>query len=246
MNAEFLAEYIDENNKLNIPIGVEKNSLNVHYYPFGTSYINMIMSSGMECYDFAADLVRLMNSTSWIKGIVFDMPKSVDSDGEQLCICTSANECENQIDRLFDLVLYRNNTYKEAIEKSEPVETFENILVVINSLSSLKASLTDQGREKLALILEKGTVMYNVNIIIAEQVKNISAVSFEKWYKANVSPSDGIWVGSGITEQYQMKANKTTSEMHEEISQEFGFSLVRGRCVKLKLLNSRMEVEDDE
>ena len=93
---------------------------------------------------------------------------------------------------------------------------------------------------------EKGTKEYNINIVIAEQVKNISSVSFEKWYKANVSPSDGLWIGNGITEQYQMKANKTTSEMHEDITPEFGYSVIKGKCVKLKLLSNRAEEEEDD
>ena len=87
---------------------------------------------------------------------------------------------------------------------------------------------------------------YNITIIIAEQTKNISSVSYEKWYKTNVSPSDGIWVGNGITEQYYMKANKTTAEMHEDITSEFGYVLNKGKCIKIKLLNERNEDDNDE
>lgn len=246
VNDEFLSGYMDDKRKLSIPVGVEKNSLNVHYYPFGSAYINMIMSAGLECHDFAADLVSLIGKHSDVNGIVFDLPKTVVGDTGSLTVYTTAKDCETQVAKLFDAVLYRNNTFKEANEQGVEPEKFEEIFVVINSLATLRGSLSDQAVEKLSLILEKGTVAYGINIVIAEQVKNISSVSFEKWYKANVSPIDGIWIGNGITEQYQMKASKTTSEMHEEISQEFGYSLIKGKCVKLKLLNNRTEVEDDE
>ena len=44
-----------------------------------------------------------------------------------------------------------------------------------------------------------------------------------------------------------MKANKVTAEMREEITSEFGYSLIKGRCVKLKLIkNSAGEEENDE
>ena len=246
VNVEFLSDYVDSNKKLNIPVGVEKNSLNVHYYPFHAAYINMIMSAGLEYQEFVSDLITLVGTATDVNGIVFDMPKVVGDTAGAMSVYTTAKECEDQIAKLFELVLYRNNTYKEAIENGGKVEEFEHLFVVINSLSMLKAALSDQGKEKLALILEKGTKEYNINIVIAEQVKNISSVSFEKWYKANVSPSDGLWIGNGITEQYQMKANKTTSEMHEDITPEFGYSLIKGKCVKLKLLNNRAEEEDDE
>lgn len=241
VNVEFLSEYIDSNKKLNIPVGVEKNSLNVHYYPFQNAYINIIMSSGLEYQEYVADLIALISTSTDINGIVFDMPKVIETSTDAMKVFATAKECEDQITKLFELVLYRNNTYKEALESGSSVENFEHVLVVINSLSSLKATLTDQGKEKLGLILEKGAIEYNITIIIAEQVKYISSVSFEKWYKANVSPSDGIWIGNGITEQYQIKANKTTSEMHEDITPEFGYSLIKGKCVKLKLLNNKAE-----
>lgn len=246
VNVEFLSDYVDANKKLNIPVGVEKNSLDVHYYPFYASYINMIMSAGLEYQEFVSDLIALVRTATGVNGVVFDMPKVVDTVSGEMSVYTTAKECEEQIAKLFELVLYRNNTYKEAIENGNRVEEFEHLFVVINSLSMLKAALSDQGKEKLALILEKGTKEYNINIVLAEQVKNISSVSFEKWYKANVSPSDGLWIGNGITEQYQMKANKTTSEMHEDITPEFGFSLIKGKCVKLKLLRNKAEEEEDD
>ena len=246
VNVEFLSDYVDANKKLNIPVGVEKNSLNVHYYPFRDTYINMIMSAGLDYQEFVSDLTRLVGTATDINGIVFDMPKVVGDTIGTMCVYATARECEDQIAKLFELVLYRNNTYKEALENGDKVEDFDPLFVVINSLSMLKASLTDQGKEKLALILEKGTKEYNINIVIAEQVKNISSVSFEKWYKANVSPSDGLWIGNGITEQYQMKANKTTFEMHEDITSEFGYSLIKGKCIKLKLLNNKAEEEEND
>ncbi len=87
---------------------------------------------------------------------------------------------------------------------------------------------------------------YNITIIIGDQSKALSSVSFEKWYKSKVSASDGVWIGSGITEQYQMKASKTTSEMHEEITSEFGYSLIKGKSTKVKLLNEKVEGDGDD
>ena len=244
VNIEFLREYIDANKKMNIPVGVEKNSLNVHYYPFHNAYVNMILSAGVEYQDFVADLTELISTATTLNGIVLDMPKVINTGTEAVQVFTTAKDCEDQVAKLFELVLYRNNTYKDALERNEEPENFAHLLVVINSLTMLRSALSEQGKEKLALILEKGKLEYNVTILVAEQAKNISAVSFEKWYKASVSPSDGLWIGSGITEQYQMKASKTTPEMHEEITPEFGYSLIKGKCIKLKLLNNRAEEDD--
>lgn len=246
VNIEFLYEYYDANKPLNIPVGVEKNSLGVHYYPFGQSYINMIMSGNDEYQELAGAISELVGKCGYINGAIFDMPQSVSNETGSLKLASTQKECEAQIAELFDLVLYRNNAFKDAIEKGEKAECFERIVIIINSLLSLKSVLTDEGNEKLSLILEKGSTDYCISIIIAEQAKSVSSMAFEKWYKSNVSQSDGIWVGNGITEQYQLKANKTTPEMHEEITSEFGYSLQRGKSVRLKLLRNKAEVEEDE
>ena len=246
VNIDFLKEYVNQNKSLLVPIGVEKNSLNVHMYPFGNSYVNMIMSAGSDYQEFTANLAVLIGTQIKANGIVFDVPKAVTVDTGSIKLVTASKDCEAEVAKLFDLVLYRNNTFKEATEKGATCEEFDDVIVIINSLSSLKGVLSDEANEKLSLILEKGSSEYRITVIIADQSKAISSVSFEKWYKTKVSPSDGIWVGNGITEQYQMKANKTTAEMHDDITAEFGFSLIRGRAVKVKLLNERTEVEEDD
>lgn len=246
VNVEFLCDYADTNKKLNIPVGVEKSSLNVHYYPFHSAYINMVMSAGLEYQSFVSDLTTLLGMAADVNGIVFDMPKAIGEAPGAMKVYATAKDCEDQINKLFELVLYRNNTYKDAMANGTQAEEFAPLLVVINSLSMLRTALSDQAKEKLALILEKGTTEYSINVVIADQAKNISSVAFEKWYKANVSGTDGLWIGSGITEQYQLKANKTTAEMHEEITPEFGYSLIKGKAVKLKLLNNRAEEEKNE
>ena len=141
--------------------------------------------------------------------------------------------------------MYRNNTYKDALESGQECEKFDRQVVIINSLSMLKDVLDDTGNEKLSLILEKGSVEYNIFIILGDQAKYISSINFEKWYKANGSTQDGIWIGNGFADQYQLKPNKVTSEHREEISAEFGYSVVAGKSVRVKVLSEKKEADND-
>ena len=248
VDIEFLAEYINPNKRLTIPIGVEKNSLTVHFYPFDRSYIHMILSASNEHLPFTYDLSRFMARTCGFDVTVFDAQQSfMDKEHLGITYYSTVKEFENAVSALFDLVLYRNNTYKEAIEKGVEVEHFEQKIIIIHSVVALKNALSIEGAEKLGLILLKGEAKYNITIIFAEQSKNLSAITFDKWYKQHMNPGDGIWVGSSITEQYNLKPSKTTSEMREEMTAEFGFSIQKGKSVKIKLVNSEKEnVDSDE
>lgn len=246
VDIDFLKDYIDQGRLFPLPVGVEKHSLNVHKYPFDANYVNMVVSASLDYQGFLKNLTLLIGNYVKTHGVVFDMPKSIEEKFDSLVLASSTKDCETEIDKLFDLIVYRHNTYKEANEQAIACEAFEEIVVIINSLSQLKAALSEESSEKLSLILERGSRDYKVTIIIGEQSKAISSVSYEKWYKNHVSPSDGIWIGNGITEQYHMKPNKTSSEMHEEMTAEFGYSLIKGKALKVKLLYERTEEEMDD
>lgn len=244
---EFLAEYVGPEPGLTIPIGVEKNSLHVHYYPFGQSYLSMILSAGGDHESFTHDLSVFMAQTCGLDVTILDAQQSFS--GKKNAACTyygTVKEWEAAIDDLFELVVYRNNTYKEALEQGFDPEPFAQKVIVINSIVSLKNALSGQSAEKLALLLEKGEAKYNVTIVFAEQAKNLSGVSYDKWFKRHMNPGDGIWVGSGITEQYQLKPSKTSAELREEMPADFGFSLQKGKCVKVKLVNAEKENDDND
>ena len=246
VNIDFLSEYVKSNNILDLPIGVENKSLAVHYYPFGKRYINLIASNGTDYQLFVSDLVFFIGKETDYPTYVLDPGETIESNSENITVSSTSKACEKTIDELFELVLYRNNTYKDALEENRECEEFTPVLIVINSLAALMSSFDKETNDKLSLILEKGSTAYKVNVLLADQAKNILSMTYEKWYKANGSSADGIWIGSGFTEQYSIKANKTTNEMREEITSEFGYSLINGQAVKLKLLHEQTEEESYE
>ena len=210
----------------------------MHYYPFGDAYVNLVLSASNDHLEFVYALSQLFSDKCSMDVTLFDVPQSyIKEDNKMLTYYSQSKEIENAVDQLFDLILYRNNTVKEAVEKCELVEEFDQKVIMVNSLTALKRILSDKANEKLGLILEKGEAKYNITIVIAETVKNISSISFDKWYKKNITQRDGIWVGNGVSEQYQLKGTKTTGEMHEDITLEFGFVFEKGNSTKVKMIN---------
>lgn len=246
VDVEFLREYVHANDRIKLPVGMEKDSLNVYYYPFGVSYITMALSSGNEYQEFAADFAQLVGTSEIINGVVFDVPKSVSVSTGSLTLCNNSKDCESEVRKLFDLVLYRNNSYKDALEAGKEPESYENVFVIINSLSALKGILNDDANERLSLILAKGKTDYHVYIVIAEQANAVSAVSYESWYKQNVSQTEGIWIGDGFSDQFYMKPSQMTSDLRRAIGSDFGYVVQKGKCVKIKILKNRTEDENAE
>ncbi len=246
VDSGFLRDYVSPEGGLKLPIGVETNSLNVNMYPFDDSLITMVLSAGDEFREFVADLSAFIGRYSGVTGCVFDMPKSITETCGTLKLCNSTKLAEEEISVLFDQMVYRNNTYKDSIEAGIECEHFEKIVVVINSMSLLRESVGEEANEKLSLILEKGSVEYGIHFIIGEQTRASSTVFYENWYKSNVSENDGIWIGDGATDQYQLKISKSSQDVRGEIPSGFGFSLIRGKTIKVKLLRERVGGDEDE
>ena len=248
VDIDFLKPFYRASQPLRVPVGVEKNSLGVYTAAFDRQYINLILSAGEEYFGFFKKLAEMLSGLSELPGIVLD-PSNTLEDLQlfgSFRAVRKASDCEDTVGQLFDQVLYRNNTYKDALEKGESPEAFEEMVVMISGFSSLNDALSDVGKEKLSLILEKGRTEYGIHIFVGDQPRNLSPFSYEKWFKANVSASDGVFVGSGIADQYLMKTQKTTSEMHQDLAEGFGWVLRQGKPVLVKLLSEPETEEDDE
>ena len=236
---DFVKDYIEPDNVYKVPIGVDSNSMQMSYFNFDQHYINVISSSGLEYQNFVSSLSSMMVQNYSIEGFIFDMTHELSIKNKLWKVCITDSECETRVAELFEIVLYRNNTYKDALEKGEEVKKFPPLIVIINGLISLRSSLSDLGKEKLSLILEKGNVKYGISIVVADQIQNISSMTFDKWYKEHVISSEGIWIGNGISEQYQMKPARMASELREEIPIGFGYVLNKGKYNKVKFLNEK-------
>ena len=243
VNMEFIRPYVVENS-LNIPIGVEINSLEVEYFDLCKHYISFIQSEGSDYMTFVSTIAKVVRGFSDIKTTIFDVNNEYVSENFETYI--GAKDLIPSIDMLFNLVVERHNLAKDAEDTGTEMPVFEKELYIIPSLSDIFDMLeekdSDVGIEQLKLILEKGRSKLNLYIIIAEEASRISKYNYDKWYKNNVSAKDGIWIGRGIADQYNLKLNKTTSEMNLDLTTEYGYAVNNGNALKIKLLN---ESEDE-
>ena len=139
-----------------------------------------------------------------------------------------------------------NNLFREAKENGTAAEKFPELLVIIRSISGLLNLLSGEKREMLSLILGRGRAEYGIHVIVGDRQKEIAALAYEKWFRTQVSPSDGLWIGSGISEQYVLKPLKITPEMRKPLPPAFGWSLQKGKAILVKFPGDRDTEEEDE
>ena len=242
VNVEFIEQYIDIDS-LVIPIGIETNTLEASFLELENNYISFIQSNNKEYLSFMNALIALFDLKYKLSLNVFDLNTSLDKsfNDRGISYYTGANKIGEGIDSFFDIVLERHNAIKDAETEERDMPVFERQVFIINDLSSLREALNDEQSNKLSLALEKGTTRYNVFVVISDISSMISTYNFEKWFVSNSLSNNGVWVGSGINEQYNLKLTKTSRELNDELSEEYGYLVKNGKANRVKVLNEKVE-----
>lgn len=222
-----------------LPVGVDKQSLDVVTHDFTSSFVNLVLSNQTEV-PFIAGLVELVSSTG--DQVLWLSPGSAGTNNQSYRKITTRTDLEAVTVELFQTLVYRNNTTKDALQQGNEAPVFPKLTCFIDSFTQYRQLLSDDGRDKLQVFLDKGAGL-NVHIIIIDSAENLNAFTYEPWFKANVSLTEGIWAGSGIGEQYLLKLGKVTTEMYQEIPEDFGYVVKKGKAVLVKLLTASEQKE---
>jgi len=243
VDIEYLVEHVDINKSWSIPIGVASGSLQVYYYPFGKSYMNMILSAGNEGLLFLYDLSMLYSEKYDCEVSIFDTIQAfADKDTGKASVYQNADEIISGITTISELITSR----KEAIEKGKKSVPFDQKIIFISSMAALYKIVSGYADKQYKIILDECDVKYNITIIFSENIKDISSIAYESWFKNCVSTVDGIWVGNGIRDQYTFNIASATQEMRTNVEFGFGFALQKGKAINVKLLCSETEDENNE
>jgi S-DNA-T family DNA segregation ATPase FtsK/SpoIIIE len=239
IDKQYLLREINSSLDNKMPIGIEKNSLNTAYFDFDNLFINLILSQNNDKADFVQGLAEVMVAKGASEIFVIDSESMFQlDDDKKYSYLAEEVELDEAVLQMFNTLVSRNNAFKDAKELGEKPPVFDKITYIINSLSGLNTRLSADSKNKLSVLLEKGDKAYNVNIVISDSVSNISSVAYESWFKTQVSLSDGIWIGNGISDQYQLKISKMASDLYQEVGDSFGYTIVKGKAKLIKLLSS--------
>jgi DNA segregation ATPase FtsK/SpoIIIE, S-DNA-T family len=246
VDVNYLRDEVKNMTSNKVPVGIEKNSLKTAHFDFLGNYINVVAAmQNDQCSSVMQGVAEMFIASEGRELIVIDPNEHFAAGRTQdYKYIAEPAELEDTIVYLFNTLVHRNNTTKDAIEAGEQPPVFGNITCVIDSFTDLMMYLSPDGQDKLKVFLEKGNGL-NVNLIISDSADKLSSVSFEAWFKQHVSLSDFIWAGNGITDQYIMKIGKVTNDMYQEIPPGFGYVVTKGKATLVKLLTSVESMQEE-
>jgi len=198
--------FIDKYNGINsIPLGLSKESLSLQLYDFSKNVVNVISSNEFD------NIKRFMNN------FVSVLEKDKENFGK---IIIDANNFFEKFNYTMD---YQNNKFNEFIDLIKEIDDQNNAIfnsnnMNIKSLSEIKnklciiiglekfiSKLDEEHKNKFIEILNHNKEMLKINFIFIDIPSGFKNFEYEDWFKKYVSSDAGIWLGSGITQQYVLK-----------------------------------------
>lgn len=224
-----------------VPVGVAKDSLKFARINLWNKLIFPVTAQEIyQTADFAGELLKVLQKLT--KTIVVDMEQLVHvvrSDN----IDVITGDYEIFVQQLFADMAQRNNVYKDFKMNIKALEPYEEQQIVIVGIKKLFEALSADGKDKLNILLEKGEAFYKLRFVMVDSAQNFSALASNVWYRRHLTGADGLWIGDGVADQYVLKVNKVTSELYEEVGDEFGYLLSHNKPVRIKQLAPTPEEE---
>ena len=239
VNYVYIEKYI--NGLSVVPIGVGKKNLNIATVNLANKVVYPVVAQELyEAVSFTEEFIKVLSKITTVT--VFDTEKSLTELDSSICTLISGNY-ETIVRGIFDDMVERNNTYKDAQMDSSVLSKYEEKVYVISGIKKLVEQLSADGREKLFTLIEKAESIYKIHFVIVDSLAQFNNYNYESWFKRHVAGTDGLWVGDGVADQYLLKVSKVTSDLYEEIGNEYGHLISRNRPMLVKLLTSRMDEE---
>ena len=142
-------------------------------------------------------------------------------------------DMDNMIQNTTDIINYNEDKILDKIKTaSGSMEVF-----VFYGIDSYKSSLTTNEFLEFKNYVSGLKGKQNVRIIIIDSVSKIKTFEYESFYTSNVQAMYGIWIGSGITDQFTIKSSTYNKETRAQIGNDFGYNVTSGKATLVKLLD---------
>ncbi|MCI5836099.1 MAG: type VII secretion protein EssC [Firmicutes bacterium] len=212
-----------------VPVGIEKETLNISTCDIKKNLINVISSQDITkntnfIYSFMKEL-ELVNNNNLI---IIDRMKILKNEVFKNSLYY--NEID-AYDNLLKVIEMYNNSDKKLKHNTVIIIGFDNFVNEIEKMDINK-------------LFKEAKKTNSFNFIIIDNESSIKKYNYDDWYRNNGVGNSGIWLGSGITEQYVIKIAKMDRKLYQEIKSDFGYKVENGIPVLVKLIN--FVGDDDE
>ncbi len=223
----------------NVPVGINKDGLYTQYINLGNDACNFISSEILKnTNSFVKELINEIAKIPGTYPFVFDLGNKLDINSTEKIYMANINNYSSRIKYVYDE--YQKRVLKYSQDETSINKSF-NMVLVLYGLNSIKETIQEQEKSYIDELLNCEKSKYKFSVLIIDIATSIQEYNYEPWYTKMLTESPILWIGRGVTEQYQIKINGNPLN---EITNNFGYFIEDGSPMLTKVLE--YEKEKDE
>lgn len=218
-----------------VPIGLTKEQLTSQMYDFTKNVINIISSTEIDNMKlFIRNFLKVIESRDNFSKIVIDANNYFEDYNYNIkCFNNDFNKVVDMIkvsDDSIQKILSENNMNVRCLKK------LPNNLCIIIGINKFINKLDDEHKNIFKNIIQNNKEALKINFAFIDVPSNIKTFEFEEWFKNNTNLNDGIWIGSGFTQQFILKSVIQPQGI-SSIDNDYGIYIKNGLPTIFKIIN---------
>ena len=218
-----------------VPIGIRKDNLDIETFDYNAESISLITALDITTQQpFYTQLIKLFTKIPYQKVVTIDAAKIFESDD------ITENYVNSKFDSIAETIINNYNKQKEVYDKNnyseESLKDFKKTTYLIFGMSNFLSRISSENKTSIMNVLLNNKDLNVDNFVIIENTEKLKSFGYDEWYKNSVDPSQGIWLGNGISDQFVLKLLSTPRELRLEIPENFGYVVKNGKAVLVKII----------
>lgn len=222
-----------------VPMGVSKKDLDIRCVDLSSRIVFPVVGQDLkEMQPFVRELYKVLRKTG--RCIVFDA-EQIWSAEDRPETDYSCEDVESVFGSVFMDMVTRNNAYKDAgLDKTVLDDVREYTCLVVGA-QKLYERMSSDGRGKLVALMQNAQSFYKIHFVLVDTKMRFDVLNMNADIRRQTTGVDGLWIGDGVSDQYQINVTGSTLGYQEEIGSSFGWLVTRGRPTLIKLLSDMKE-----
>jgi len=215
-----------------VPIGIEKNSLEVYVYNFLEFKINLVAAKSIKNHIyFVYALIKQMLTLKNVKIHVIDALSIYRGNYEGI------NVYEENIEEGFKTIYQNVQSDKKLKEK--------NVYFILG-VSELENRVSEKYSQHFEALFSQTNKCENNTFIFLDEYEGYKNIQAENWYRTNINNTFGIWLGEDIGTQVALGVMSLSLEDKQLVFPCIGYPIYQGNHMTIKYVVDGVDKEDEE
>ena len=214
-----------------VPIGIEKNSLEVYVYDFLEHKINLIAAKSLKNHIyFVYALIRQMISLKDVKVHVIDAMSIYRGNYDGVEVFS---------DNLEDAFI---SAYKNV--KNDENQKIKHVYICLG-IYEFKRQCSAKYKQYFEALFKEVSKCKNNTFLFFDDSDKYKQIQVEPWYKDNINNTFGIWLGEDIGLQVALGVMSLSMEDRQNLFPCIGYPIYQGKHMVIKYVIDGVDREDE-